>query len=474
MTDSPGTSTREQIMIADDDDNIVFAFRKALERYGHTVVSAGDGKEAIALLESEKPAVLFLDVSMPGMSGIQVLELMREKAMDLPVIVITGFGTMETAVRAVQLGAFEYLTKPLDVSKVRTLTERALEMVRLRREVQDLRLQLNRSYDELELIGNDPAMQEVYKSIGAITTTPNSTNVIIFGESGTGKELVARAIHKNAPDNDAPFVAINCTVLPETLLESELFGHEKGAFTGANERKLGKFEVADAGTLFLDEIGDMAPSLQQKLLRVLQERSFQRVGGHENIAVRARFVAATNRKIESEIKRGNFREDLYFRLNVLSVKLPALRERSEDIPILANHFAAKYAHRFGRAAKGIQKDVLNAFARYPFPGNIRELENMVARAVVLEKSDILTADAFPQFLFETNEVGPVGASSRHASLGEARKAVLEQFERRFVIDRLRESGGNVTAAAEAAEIERQSFQRLMKKFGILSQDFRKE
>jgi DNA-binding NtrC family response regulator len=474
MTDSIDISARERIMIADDDENIVFAFRKALERHGYEVIGAGDGQEAIALLESEVPAVLFLDVSMPGMSGLQVLELIRKRAMDLPVIVITGFGTMETAVRAVQLGAFEYLTKPLDVGKVRILTERALEMVRLRRQVQDLELQLNQSYEELELIGNDPAMQEVYKSIGAITTTPNSTNVIIFGESGTGKELVARAIHKNAPGTNAPFVAISCTVLPETLLESELFGHEKGAFTGAHERKLGKFEVAEAGTLFLDEIGDMAPSLQQKLLRVLQERSFQRVGGHENIAVRARFIAATNRNIESEIKRGNFREDLYFRLNVLSVKLPALRERSEDILILANYFAAKYAHRFGRAVRGVEKDVLKAFARYPFPGNIRELENMVARAVVLEKSDILTSDAFPQFLFENDEVGPVDASLRHASLGEARKAVLEQFERRFVIDRLTESGGNVTAAAETAEIERQSFQRLMKKFGILSQDFRKE
>ncbi|RMF56333.1 MAG: sigma-54-dependent Fis family transcriptional regulator, partial [Calditrichaeota bacterium] len=350
---------RQKILIADDDKNIQFAFRKTFEKDGFKVITAANGREAVEKLEAEHPVLVFMDVAMPGMSGLEALETFKERGVTTPVVVITGFGTMQTAVKAVQLGAYEYLTKPLDVEKVRVVANRALEMVRLREEVANLKAKLNQPVREYELVGNDEKMHEIFKLIGVITTTPNTTNVLISGESGTGKELVARAIHQSGPAALEPFVAINCTVLPENLLESELFGHEKGAFTGADRRKLGKFEVAKGGTIYLDEIGDMSPNLQQKLLRVLQERVFERLGGNETIAVRARFIASTNKDLEKEVRLGNFREDLYFRLNVFNIKLPPLRERRGDIPVLANYFLAKYSHRFQKSVSGLSDEAMD-------------------------------------------------------------------------------------------------------------------
>ncbi|MFQ5631320.1 MAG: sigma-54-dependent transcriptional regulator [bacterium] len=462
----------DKIMIADDDQNIVYAFRKTLEPKGYQVISASNGAEVLITIDREKPEVLFLDIAMPEMDGLTVLEKLNARSIDLPVIVITGHGTMQTAIRAVQLGAYEYLTKPLDVDKVRVLAGRAVETMRLRREVSDLRSRLSRPIQEYELIGNDSAMHEVYKIIGAVTTTPNSTNVLITGESGTGKELVARAIHNSGTNPNDPFIALNCTVLPETLLESELFGHEKGAFTGAHERKLGKFEIATAGTLLLDEIGDMSPRLQQKLLRVVEERCFQRLGGHENIAVRARFIAATNKDLEHEIKKERFREDLFFRLNVITIKLPPLRDRKSDIPVLAHYFVAKHCQSFGRNLQGISPEVLQKLAFYPYPGNVRELENMIQRAVALEKNDVLSLDSLPPALFHKQEEEIAAIPILSENLAEARQVVIEAFERTFVIERLKATRGNVTAAAQTAGIERQSFQRLMKKYSIRSETFR--
>ena len=305
-------------------------------------------------------------------------------------------------------------------------------------------------------------------------TTPKVPNVLITGESGTGKELVADAIHNTGDTQQAPFIAINCTVLPEPLLESELFGHEKGAFTGAHDQKLGKFEIARTGSLLLDEIGDMSPRLQQKLLRVIEERSFQRVGGNESIPVHARFIAATNRNLEEEIKRGRFREDLYFRLNVIRVKLPALQERAADIPLLANYFLAKYTQKLNKNMRGISTEVLDALCKYHFPGNVRELENLIQRAVVMEKSDVLSTNSFPFILFQKKQVKELDIPILHENLGQARQAVIEAFEQKFVRERLRLTRGNVTEAAKTAGIERQSFQRLMKKYSIQSEDFRQK
>ncbi|MFQ5640391.1 MAG: sigma-54-dependent transcriptional regulator [bacterium] len=463
---------KTKILIADDDKNIQFVFRKTFESDGFTVLSATNGKEALEALEVKRPDLVFMDVAMPGISGLEALEAIRDKGINVPVVVITGFGTMHTAVKAIQLGAYEYLTKPLDVEQVRVVAQRALEMVRLREEVENLKAKLSHPVHDYELIGNDPKMQEIYKIIGTITTTPNTTNVLISGESGTGKELVARAIHNSGPQAGEPFVAINCTVLPDNLLESELFGHEKGAFTGADRRKLGKFEVAKSGTIYLDEIGDMSPNLQQKLLRVLQERTFERLGGNESIAVQARFLASTNKDLEKEIRRDNFREDLYFRLNVFHVKIPALRERPSEIPLLANYFLVKYSQRFHKTIRAISEESMALLEDYAFPGNVRELENAVEHAVALEKGEILMAESFPPQLKPDHLATPIDIPITSSILRQARRDIIEAFEKKFLAERLRANKGNVTAASKEAQIERQSFQRLMKKYGIDSGEFR--
>lgn len=458
--------------MADDDRNIQFAFRKTFEKDGFDVITAANGVEALRQIEDRHPDLVFLDVTMPELTGLEALEKINERGITTPVVVITGYGTMHTAVKAVQLGAYEYITKPLDVDRIRVVAERALEMVRLRREVEDLQTRLTGPSSEYEMIGNHPLMQEVFKVIGAVTGTPNTTNVLIQGESGSGKELVARNIHQMGPTQGHPFVAINCTVLPESLLESELFGYEKGAFTGAAERKLGKFEVAGQGTLFLDEIGDMPPKLQQKLMRVLQQREFERLGGHELIPVRARFVAATNKNLEQEIESHNFRQDLYFRLNVISIRVPPLRERKDDIPLLADHFLVKHCGRLNKAIKKISRQVMDRLMAYDYPGNVRELENIIEHSVTLEKGNVLTVDSLPHTMSEQSRGDSLEVPIPGPHLKEARRAVSDAFEERFIKERLKETGGNVSAAARRAGIQRQTLQRMMRKHGIRSEDFR--
>jgi DNA-binding NtrC family response regulator len=461
-----------KILVADDDKNVVFALRRTFEEDGFDVISAADGFEALEKLQTEEPDLVFMDVTMPKMSGLEALQKIKEMGSDVPVVVITGYGTMRTAIQAVQLGAYEYITKPLDVDKVQVVAQRALEMMRLHHEVKHLRSKLDAPIHDYEFVGNDPKIQEIFKTIGAVTATPNSTNVLILGESGTGKELVARAIHESGSHSQAPFVAINCTVLPDNLLESELFGHEKGAFTGATERKLGKFEVAKDGTLFLDEIGDMSPMLQQKLLRVLQEREFERLGGHELIPVKARFIAASNRDLEAEIEAGNFRQDLFFRLNVITIRIPPLRERKQDIPLLVNHFLAKYCQRLGKHIKVVAPEVMSALMAYDYPGNVRELENLIERAVAIEKGEVLLPTALPDGFLANPAPADADIPIHSTNLREARRSVLAAFEKKFICERLKAHRGNVTAAAREAGIERRSFQRMMKKYGIRSEAFR--
>jgi transcriptional regulator with PAS, ATPase and Fis domain len=315
-------------------------------------------------------------------------------------------------------------------------------------------------------------MQEVYKLIGSVSTTPNNTPALILGESGTGKELVARTIHSNGENSSGPFVAINCTAFPETLLESELFGHEKGAFTGAGERKLGKFEVARTGTIFLDEISNLSPHLQQKLLRVLQEREFERLGGNSSIAVEARFIAATNLNVEKEVKQGRFREDLFYRLNVVAIHLPPLRDRKDDIPLLALYFMSKYNDQLKKTVKGFSEEAMMWLQSYRYPGNVRELENLIERAVMLSKGDIIPVNVFhdsvrpsapPPAVFPI--VSPIFSKSR--------QHILKQFEMQFLADVLTEHHGNVSAAARASKMTRQNFQRLMSKHNMRATSFRK-
>ncbi len=462
-----------KILIADDDKNIRFAFRKLLLADGFDVIEACDGREALAKVGNEHPDLLFMDVSMPVLDGLSVLEEMKKTGIDVPVIIITAFGTMETAIRAVRAGAYEYLTKPLDVHKIRLLLKRCLDERRMTSELDILRKKLPASGDLYELVGKSPAMEKVYKAIGAVAATPNLANVLILGESGTGKELVARQIHRWGSYPKEPFVPVNVTVLPDALIESELFGYEKGAFTGANTSKAGKFEQAGDGSIFLDEIGDLSPNLQHKLLRVLQERDFVRIGGHENLQIRARFIAATHDDLERKVADKTFREDLFYRLNVVTIHLPPLRNRREDIPLLAHHFIAKFSTQMGRSEPSLATEAMDLLCRLDWPGNVRELENTISRALVLARGERLLPTDFtiPQ-VSPSNQQAPsstqIDPPELHRNLKQARRILNEAFEKKFLELRLKESGGNVTKAAEFAGINRQSFQRLMKKYGVLS------
>ncbi len=464
--------TDSKILIADDDSNIRYAFVKTFEAEKILVLQAQNGSEALQVLKDENPQVIFLDYSMPELDGFGVMEAMREGEIDIPVIMITGVGTMQTAIKAVQLGAYEYITKPLDIDKIRILAHRAIEVFHLKERVKGLESTIQSFPQQYELVGNHPLMQEVYKQIGAVTGTPNSTNVLIQGESGTGKELVARAIHNHGPNRDQPFIAINCTVLPESLMESEIFGHEKGAFTGAFEKRIGKFEVARGGTIFLDEIGDLSPKLQQKLLRVLQERTFERLGSNTSVPVAARFITSTNRNLRKAMADGSFREDLFYRLNAITIHLPPLRERKIDIPLLANVFLQRYTRQMGKNIVDIDPRAGNLLVEYNYPGNVRELENIVKGAVMAEKSRLLNVSSLPQPISDSQAGERFVFPIKGLNWRDARRKVIQQFERQIATEFLNQTGGNVTQAAQAAGIERQSLQRIMKKHRLFAADFK--
>lgn len=462
-----------RILVVDDDPKILFAFQQVFKKDGYKSIVARNGEEALKKIVDEKPNAVFMDITMPKLDGLEVLRQAREQKEPPPIIIITGYGTMQTAIRAMQNGAFEYLTKPLDVEKIREVTRRALSSARSR-EVEPREFDTFKAdvVDRYELVGRSSKMQEVYKLIGSISTTPNHTSVLITGESGTGKELVARAIHSNSTNAQEAFIGINCTVLPESLLESELFGHEKGAFTGASDRKLGKFEIAGTGTIFLDEIGNLSPNLQQKLLRVLQEREFERLGGNSPISVQARFIAATNRDIEQEVKKGNFREDLLFRLDVVRIQLPPLRERKEDLPLLADYFLAKYNDQLKKSIRGFSRESMTLLLQHFYPGNVRELENLIERAVMLTKGDVILPDAFPDVanIFPQRTMSLPIASREFT---KAREHIVKIFEKQFVVEQLARHHGNVAAAAKTSKMTRQNFHRLMTKYKIQAERFRR-
>jgi two-component system response regulator AtoC len=461
---------RSKLLIVDDDEKILFAFQQVFKKEGYDTIVARDGKEALRKVMASSPRVVIMDITMPKLDGLKALLAIRQRNPSIPVIIVTGFGTMQTAIKAMQLGAFEYLTKPLDVGAVRDVVRRALTSTGLKgsspQEAVSFNAQIVSRY---EIVGRSQQMQAVYKLIGSISTTPNHTSVLIFGESGTGKELVARAIHANSQYAQEPFIAINCTALPETLLESELFGYEKGAFTGADELKLGKFEAAGRGTIFLDEIGNLPPQLQQKLLRVLQEREFERLGGNETRRVEARFISATNQDLAAEVKRKTFREDLFFRLNVAAIHLPPLRERGDDILLLAAHFLAKYNEQLTKSIRGFSDESMLLLRNYAYPGNVRELENIIERAVMLTKGEVMLP----------HDIGELHALPHSAALpivspvfSKSRAHAIGLFEKGFLAHQLSVFHGNVTAAAKASKMTRQNFQRIMKKYGLESSTFR--
>ena len=466
-----------RILIADDEDSLRWVLEKGLRGVGYDVTSVKDGEEAVRVFEAQPFDLVFLDVRMPGLDGLTALERIRDLRPDVYVIVMTAHGSMDTAIKAMQRGAYDYLNKPFDLDEVLLLSERALAASRLTQEVARLRTGLAEVREFSALIGRHPRMQDVYKTIGRIAGT--DVTVLLRGESGTGKELVARAIHHYSRRSGRPFVAVSCAAIPGTLLESEMFGHERGAFTDAKERRLGKFELAHGGTLYLDEIGDTPVDLQTKLLRALQERTIERVGGHESIAIDVRVLAATNRDLEALMKEGRFREDLYYRLNVVTVNLPPLRERRRDIPLLVEHFLAKHVEQLGE--RGVAPEALDRLVGYEWSGNVRELENVVQRAMVMATAGVILPEHLP--------IGPVSAAASVAvdatleeiierKLVECVRGLREQasanlyalilglVEKPLLRAVLRETGGNQVRAAQILGINRNTLRKKLVEHGI--------
>lgn len=462
--------SKDKVLVVDDDPSIVRAITFVAENEGYESVSAGDGEEALTVYSTESPALVFLDIHLPKRDGLDVLRVLKEHNNTVPVIIITGEGTMQAAVKAMQFGAFDYLTKPLDLNYIKRIIRNSLRHEPI--STPEGMANISFGDDKYQIIGKSGSIQEVFKIIGSISITSNYTSVLITGESGTGKELVARAIHQNSKFSDQPFIPINCTALPETLMESELFGHEKGAFTGAVERRLGKFEIAKHGAIFLDEIGDLSLNLQQKLLRVLQEREFERLGGNLTLPVHARFITATNRDLPQMVKEGKFREDLYFRLKVADIKLPPLRERRDDLELLMMYFLDKYNRQVGKFIKGFGPDVFTRLINYPFPGNVRELENIVHRAVILTTRDVIVTDV----LDLKPETPPTDVNLEFpiisTNFSESREYILDLFEKQFVSTILQQYMGNVSAAANASGMTRQNLHRLIAKHGIEVDEFK--
>jgi DNA-binding NtrC family response regulator len=440
----PGASrtveSKARILIVDDEINARTALVELLRDEGYAVEAAADAFKALGKVAEFAPDLVVTDLKMPGMDGLQLLAKLRENDPDLPVIVMTAFGEVETAVRAMRSGARDYLSKPVNVGELSVVLARELEQRRLRAETGLLRARLSEKYSFSNIIGSSAPMQAVFKTVAQIA--PSRASVLITGESGTGKELIAAAIHERSPRAKGPFVKLHCAALAESILESELFGHERGSFTGAQTRRDGRFFQANNGTLFLDEIGEISPAVQVKLLRFLQEREFERVGGNETITVDVRVLAATNRNLQQMVTEGKFREDLFYRLNVITVEMPALRSRPSDVPLLASFFLRKYAAENGKDVRGFSPDALDLLTGYAWPGNVRELENVVERSVVLAQSAEVTPADLPPHL---------GATKARVGL-QIPGATMDEIERYAITKTLEATGGSTSRAAEILNI----------------------
>ncbi|HUK82279.1 MAG TPA: sigma-54 dependent transcriptional regulator [Verrucomicrobiae bacterium] len=467
----------DKILIVDDDADIRRAFRRNLERDGLLVVEAGDGQQAIRQVAAERPDLVVMDIRMAGASGLDTLRKLRELNPKLLIIMMTAYGTTQTAIEAMKHGAYDYVLKPLDVPRLKALIDGAMKSARAMREVVSYQpLLTTEDYTE-GIVGKSEAMQQVFKLVGQVSMS--DATVLITGESGTGKELVARAIYHHSKRADHPFMAINCAAIPENLLESELFGHEKGAFTGSADRRIGKFEQCDNGTIFLDEIGDMPLSTQTKILRVLQNGEFQRVGGNQTFHVDVRVFAATNKEPEQLVAEKKFREDLYYRLNVVRIHLPPLRERREDIPLLVDYFLQKLAKSGQLQSQGrqISPQAMALLEKHDWPGNVRELENVIERAAVVARSDALLADDLP---VEVREPRPITAAPEAIDATvdaavqqlfalakkEPKLRIIGAVERELIIRALAETGGNQVQAAKLLGITRATLRKRVEKFGI--------
>lgn len=443
---------RHRILIVDDEAHARTALGEIIAEEGYATATAGDGFKGLNQLREFDPHLVLTDLKMPGMDGLEVLRRIRQEAPDIPVIVMTAFGDIESAIAAIREGAVDYLTKPLRAEPLLHVVRRSLAHYELRREAGQLRERIESKYQFASILGNSPAMQKVFKVTSQVARS--RATVLITGESGTGKELIAQAIHQNSPRADQAFVKIHCAALVESLLESELFGHERGSFTGAERRREGRFELADGGTLFLDEIGEISPSTQVKLLRVLQEREFERVGGNQTLSVDVRVVAATNRNLKGMVDDGTFRADLYYRLNVVNVELPPLRRRPGDIAALSDHFLRHFARDNDRPVHGMSDGVLAALSRYPWPGNVRELENVMERAVVLSESSTLNEQNFP------SEIMSVRGEEPHIP-----GSSLAELERFAILRTLEYSGGSTSKAADILGVSVRKIQYKLQEYG---------
>ena len=458
-----------RILIVEDEKGIQLALRGLLRRDGYDVELADDGAMALRKLEDKTYDLILTDLSLGrGASGMDVLRASKKCRSETAVVMITAHGSEKIAVEAMQEGAEDYVPKPFDNEELRVVISRALERTRLQREHRMLLDRVEREYSFENLIGSGPAMRQIFEMIQKVAETDLS--VLVRGDSGTGKELVAQALHQRSSRKNRPFVPVNCAAISRELIESELFGHEKGAFTGADARRIGKFEAAHEGTIFLDEIGDMAPETQAKVLRVLQERSFERVGGNATIEVDVRVVAATHRDLETEVKEGRFREDLYYRLKVVELTLPPLCDRSEDIPALAERFLSQVAERLGRDKKTIDADALASVVRHPWRGNVRELRNAIERATVLCQGDTIGVG---DLALDESEERPAGDAAIPFGLPfrDAKKQIVDGFERRYLIRALREHDGNVSRTAESIGMVRQSLQQKIRELDLRQDDW---
>jgi two-component system response regulator PilR (NtrC family) len=470
---APEGGAKPRILIVDDEPSMRDMLRIVLRRDGYDVVVAGNGTEAIAILEKDRIDLLLSDIRMPDISGVDVLRAAKNVNRDIIAFMMTAFASTDSAVEAMRLGAVDYFTKPFNMDELRLKVRQHMEAHKLKQENVLLKRALNSSHEFCNIIGRSDAMLAVFKMIETIART-NST-VLITGESGTGKDLVARAVHYNSLRREHPFVALNCGALPETLLESELFGHMRGAFTGADSNKKGLVEVAERGTIFLDEIGEMSPTMQVKLLRVLQDRRFRRLGGTEEVQVDIRVIAATNQDLQKMVSEGRFREDLYYRINVIHLDLPPLRERREDVPLLAEHFLAKYSEGIEKPVRTISHEALAVLSAHDWPGNVRELENAIERAVALEQTQVVLPESLPaQVRGKSSKTvgtadGAVG--SRSGGLPELKEgfdleALGEEFYRHYIALALERTGGVQTKAAEMLGMSFRSFRYYAKKFNL--------
>jgi DNA-binding NtrC family response regulator len=461
-----------RILVVDDEDIVIKSCLRVLDGAGYQVEAVQDGREALRKVEEIPYDILILDIMMPGMDGLEVLRRVKETHPDVDVIMVTGLSQIDTAVQAMKLGAFDYISKPFEPDELILVVQRALERRLLLQENLSLKSELSSKYRFENIVGSSPQMQAVYRLVAQCA--PTSSTALITGESGTGKELIARAIHYNSLRKDKPFVPVDCNALSENLLESELFGHVKGAFTSAVSNKKGMFEVAGSGTLFLDEIGNISMSIQAKLLRVLQEREYRAVGDTRTLIANFRLVTATNKDLKAMVAAGSFRDDLYYRINIFPIHAPALRERKNDIPALAYHFLKVFSTELGKKITDISEGAMSALVNYSWPGNVRELENTMHRAAILTGDNVIRQAHLVNIIDSSQPQADLAVPRTGDELKRVKKAAreksVEDIEKQFVIEALRRNDWNVTKSAEETGMQRPNFQALMKKYAIRVRD----